>query len=65
MKNRLSDVNVKVIDITGRTIIEDSFNAADLSQNAYQFNISGYNNGVYYLMIESEGINYTEKLLKY
>ncbi|MCB0823459.1 MAG: S8 family serine peptidase [Bacteroidales bacterium] len=63
-KERNVEMQVKVVDITGKTIFADSFNTGDLIQNSYQFDISENNQGVYYLMIESEGIKYTEKLLK-
>lgn len=64
IKERSSDLQIKVVDVTGRTIIDDSLNTNDLNQNMYQFNIADYNQGVYYLIIESEGIKYSEKLLK-
>ncbi len=65
LKENTVDMHFKVVDMTGRTILEDNIQAKNGTLNTYQFDISNYNNGVYYLMIESDGLNYTEKLLKY
>jgi hypothetical protein len=64
LKERNSDMNIKVVDMTGRIILEDEINPGDRSSNNYLFDISDFTNGVYYLMIESEGAQFTEKLLK-
>jgi hypothetical protein len=59
-----SPVSVRVIDLTGRTILKNNYDQVQQYQS-YTIDISAFDKGVYYLIVESGDEQFKEKLLKY
>ena len=59
-----STATIRVIDVTGRTIFSESLD--DIKANrSYSIDISAFDNGMYYLVLETENWQVKEKLLKH
>ncbi|MFH2096335.1 MAG: T9SS type A sorting domain-containing protein [Bacteroidota bacterium] len=61
--NLSDDISFQLIDITGKIIL-DQKNTGNNGNNISVMDLSGIDNGVYYLIINSETINYKTKIIK-
>jgi hypothetical protein len=59
-----SPVNIRVVDLSGRTIYSDTFNSLRANQ-ATSVDIQSFENGIYFMIIESGDQQFKEKLIKY
>ncbi|MCD4697132.1 MAG: T9SS type A sorting domain-containing protein, partial [Bacteroidales bacterium] len=60
----VSSATLKVLDLTGRTVYTDVISNAGTQGQNYILNISSLNEGLYYMIIETENFTLKEKLLK-
>ncbi|MFU8842992.1 MAG: S8 family serine peptidase [Bacteroidales bacterium] len=64
MKDQMAPVNVRIVDMTGRTLLTDQISESHLRNGTFSFDLSGFENGVYFLIGESDGLRFTEKLIR-
>lgn len=57
-------VNLKVLDITGKTIISNDYNNVSPGLHLHGFELKNTAEGIYFLVIEAEGSTVTKKLVK-
>jgi hypothetical protein len=65
MEENFSPLRLTLVDMTGRTLMTGLISERDLSDRNYTFDLSGFDKGVYFLIGESEGFRFTEKLIKH
>ncbi|MCF8254146.1 MAG: T9SS type A sorting domain-containing protein [Bacteroidia bacterium] len=61
-ENAVSLLSIEIIDLTGRTVSTQKFNNVNGSLNC-EFNLSGLNQGIYFVSFEADGAKGTRKII--
>lgn len=64
VSNSAAEVKARVIDVTGREVYNHSFGKAYVGQTNYGLNISGLNNGIYFVELSQESRRAIGKMIK-
>lgn len=58
-----SDVTIKISDINGRILFSNTYNDNFVGSNKYQIDLTNFNSGVYFVLIEALDYTSTKKLI--
>lgn len=62
--DKASDVNIKVVDISGKTIYRSGFEKVSAGLHIHGIDLKNTAEGTYFLMVETDGYTATQKLVK-
>jgi hypothetical protein len=64
LKDKVTPIKIRIVDLTGRTLLTDQISENHLRNGNFSFDLSGFETGVYFLMGESDDFRFTEKLIR-